>query len=71
MVFKLNQAAIDLFSGFATVTAQEQTPPGPTGERFKMVRVEFPFTPPAAEANELQQMVTQAKALFQQAANDL
>jgi hypothetical protein len=78
MVFKLSQAAIDLVSGTATVTALEGPPAGPpppgsppAAATPKKVEVRFAFTPPAAEADELKQMVTQAKALLQQAANDL
>jgi hypothetical protein len=78
MVFNLSRAEIDLLSGTATVMASEPAPPGPppagsppAAALPKMVQVRFAFIPPAAEADELKQMVTEAKALLQQAANDL
>jgi len=71
MVFKLSQAALDIVSGFATVTALDTPPPGPGAGKPKMVQVQFPFTPPVVEAQELNLMVKETKLLLQQAINDL
>jgi len=40
MVFKLSQAALDIVSGFATVTALDTPPPGPGAGKPKMVQVQ-------------------------------
>ena len=78
MVFKLNQAEIDLVSGMATVSGSEAAPPGPpppgsppAAALPKTVQVRFAFIPPASESQELSMLVKQAKLLLQQAANDL
>lgn len=71
MVFQLSQAALDIVSGFATVTALDTPPPGPGSGPPKMVQAHFPFTPPTSEAQELSLMVKEAKVLFQKAINDL
>jgi hypothetical protein len=71
MVFKLSQAATDIVSGFATVTALDTPPPGPGAGPPKMVQAHFPFTPPVHEVDELKQMVAAAKVVLQQAINDL
>jgi hypothetical protein len=71
MVFKLSQAALDIVSGFATVTALDTPPLGPGAGKPKMVQVQFPFTPPPSEVDELKQMVVQGKTVLQQAINDL
>jgi hypothetical protein len=77
-MFKLSQAEIDLVSKSATVTALEPPPPGPlppgsppAAGQPKTVLVRFAFIPPPDESGELKDMVTAAKALLQQAANDL
>jgi hypothetical protein len=71
MAFVLSQAAADMVSGFATVTAQDTPPPGPGAGSPKMVQVRFPFTPPATVAQELAAMVKATKVVLQQAINDL
>jgi hypothetical protein len=71
MVFKLSQATTGLISGFATVTVSEDPPFGAGAGKPKMVQAQFPFMIPAAEADDLKEMVTEAKGLLQEAINDL
>ena len=71
MVFKLSQATTGVISGLATVTVFEDPPSGAGAGKPKMVQVQFPFMIPAAEADDLKEMLTEAKRLLQEAINDL
>jgi hypothetical protein len=49
----------------------EDPPSGPGAGEPKMVQVQFPFTVPATEAEDLKKMIIEAKRLLQEAINDL
>ena len=74
MTFKVVNNTIDPRSHQAIVTAEDQPlPPIGTGNvgQPKIVTIQFPFTPPASGATEATEVIQAAKAVLQQALNDL
>jgi hypothetical protein len=77
MTFKVVTTTIDQHNQQAIVTAEDQPlPPIGTGNvgQPKIVTIQFPFTPPASgatEATEATEVIQAAKAVLQQALNDL
>jgi len=66
MAFTISTLSVDLQNGTANFAAFDQasTPP-------KMVQGTFPFTPAGGEAREREKVLAAAKAVLQQAANEL
>lgn len=68
MAFKVSNMNIDPLNHQATVVALDQFDPT---KPAKMVQVQFPFTPPPSEATEAAKVIAAAKAVLQQALNEL
>jgi hypothetical protein len=68
MAFKVTSAMVDVINATANVVAIDQTP---TGGPSKMVQISFPFHPPAAEGQEKQRVIDEAKRVLQQALSEI
>jgi hypothetical protein len=68
MAFKVQNMSIDLMNHQATVWALDQFDPA---KPAKTVTIQFPFTPPPSEASEQGKVLAAAKAVLQQALNEI
>ena len=67
MAFKIQTLSVDLLNGTANVVAMDQSTP----LQIKLVNAQFPFTPSGGEGHEKDKVVAAAKAVLQQALNEL
>lgn len=67
MAFKVSVASVDLMQGTANVVAFDQPTTGPG----KTLNVQFPFTPSGGEGQEKSKVLAAAKAVLQQALNEI
>ena len=70
MAFKVQTINVDLMTRQANLVAFDQSPPAP-GHAPKMIQVNFPFNPPSREGDEKAQAIAEAKAVLQQALNEI
>jgi hypothetical protein len=70
MAFDVQNLSVDLIHGQATLVAFDQSPP-PAGQPPKMIQVTFPFDPPHQEGKEKDKAIAAAKAVLQQALNEI
>ncbi len=68
MAFTVQNMSIDLMNHQATVWAIDQLD---ASKPAKTVTVQFPFTPPPSEASEKAKVLAAAKAVLQQALNEI
>lgn len=74
MPFVVQNISVDLMHGQATLVAFDQPPPPAPGQQPqlpKMVQLNFPFNPPGQEGMEKDKAIAAAKAVLQQALNEL
>jgi hypothetical protein len=67
MAFVVSNINVDLMNRTANLVAADYSDP----QHPKQVQVMFPFDPPPAEGKEKDKAVAAAKALLQQAANEI
>lgn len=67
MAFKIQNINVDLMNGTANVVAVDQS----TQPQIKVVNAQFPFTPSGGEGHEKDKVVAAAKAVLQQALNEI
>jgi hypothetical protein len=67
MAFKVQNINVDLMNATANILAVDQTDP----QHPKVVTVNFPFDPPSKEGKEKDLAIAAAKAILQQAANEI
>ena len=68
MAFKVQNMSVDLINHQATVWAIDQFDPT---KPAKTVTIQFPFTPPPSEGSEQGKVLAAAKAVLQQALNEI
>jgi hypothetical protein len=67
MAFKVQNISVDLMNNTASFVAFDQADP----QHTKIVQCTFPFTPPAKEGKEKDHAIAAAKAVLQQALNEI
>lgn len=67
MAFKVQNINVDLINATATLIAVDQADP----QHPKIITAQFPFDPPHSEAREKDQAIAAAKAILQQAPNEI
>jgi hypothetical protein len=68
MTFKVQNMSVDLMNHQATVWVMDQFDPT---KPAKTITVQLPFTPPPSEASEQAKVLAAAKAVLQQALNEI
>jgi hypothetical protein len=74
MAFVVQNISVDLIHGQATMVAFDNPPPPAPGQQPqqpKMVQISFPFAPPNQEGKEKDKAIAAAKAVLQQALNEI
>lgn len=74
MAFVIQNINVDLMHGQANLVAVDNPPPSSSGQQPplpKMVQVSFSFDPPNREGKEKDKAIAAAKAVLQQALNEI
>jgi hypothetical protein len=67
MAFAIQNLNVDILNHTANLVAVDQS----SQPQLKVVSVQFPFNPPHAEVQEKDQAIAAAKAILQQALNEI